>query len=160
VFKLLGPDTGVDCIGDFSFGRPLSGFLEALDSAGQLTKTVLFNGNPGDNEMLVSIIGAFQDGSIPGKLQLGPPWWFLDQKDGMVRHLNALSGLGLIGRFIGMTTDSRSFLSFPRHEYFRRILCNVLGEEMERGDIPDDRQLIGSMVSDISYANAKNYFGY
>ena len=159
-FKRLGPDTGVDCIGDFSLGRPLSGFLDALDATGQLTKTILFNGNPGDNEMLVSIIGAFQDGSVPGKLQIGPAWWFLDQKDGMVRHLDALSGLGLLGRFIGMTTDSRSFLSFPRHEYFRRILCNVLGEDMERGDIPGDRQLIGSMVSDICYANAKKYFGY
>jgi glucuronate isomerase len=160
VFKLLGPDTGADCIGDCSFGRPLCGFLDALDAAGQLTKTILFNGNPGDNEMLVSIIGAFQDGSMPGKLQLGPPWWFLDQKDGMVRHLDALSGLGLLSRFIGMTTDSRSFLSFPRHEYFRRILCSVLGREMERGDIPDDKQLIGPMVSDICYANAKKYFGY
>jgi glucuronate isomerase len=160
VFKSLGPDTGVDCIGDFSFGRPLCGFLDTLDATNQLTKTILFNGNPGDNEMLVSIAGAFQDGSVPGKLQLGPAWWFLDQKDGMVRHLDALSGLGLLGRFIGMTTDSRSLLSFPRHEYFRRILCNVLGEEMERGDIPGDSQLIGSVVSDICYANAKNYFGY
>jgi glucuronate isomerase len=106
------------------------------------------------------MIGNFQDGGIPGKIQYGSAWWFLDQKDGMVRHLDALSGLGLLGRFIGMTTDSRSFLSFPRHEYFRRILCNVLGEEMERGDIPDDKQLIGSIVSDICYANAKNYFGY
>lgn len=160
VFELLGPDTGADCIGDFPFGRPLCGFLDALDAAGQLTKTIMFNSNPGDNEMLVSIIGAFQDGSSPGKLQLGPPWWFLDQKDGMVRHLEALSGLGLLGRFIGMTTDSRSLLSFPRHEYFRRILCDVLGEAMERGDMPDDLQLIGPMVSDICYANAKKYFGY
>jgi glucuronate isomerase len=160
IFKRLGQDMGADCIGDFSFGRPLSGFLDALDTAGQLTKTILFNSNPGDYEMLVSIMGAFQDGSVPGKLQLGPAWWFMDQKDGMTRHLDALSGLGLAGRFIGMTTDSRSFLSFPRHEYFRRILCAILGEEMERGDIPDDRQLIGPMVSDICYTNAKKYFGY
>jgi glucuronate isomerase len=160
MFKSLGPDTGVDCIGDSSCGRPLCALLDALDTTGQLTKTILFNSNPGDNEMLVSIMGAFQDGAVPGKMQLGPAWWFMDQKDGMVRHLDALSGLGLVCRFIGMTTDSRSFLSFPRHEYFRRIICKILGEEMERGDIPGDTRLIGSMVSDICYTNAKEYFGY
>lgn len=160
VYKSLGPDAGADCIGDFPFGRPLCGFLDTLDTAGQLTKTILFNGNPVDNEMLVSIIGAFQDGSVPGKLQLGPAWWFLDQKDGMLRHLNALSGLGLVSRFIGMTTDSRSLLSFPRHEYFRRILCNCFGEEVEQGDLPDTGELLGAIVRDICYNNAKNYFGY
>jgi glucuronate isomerase len=110
--------------------------------------------------MLVSIIGAFQDGSVPGKLQLGPAWWFLDQKDGMTRQIEALSGLGLLSRFIGMTTDSRSLLSFPRHEYFRRLLCTVLGSEMEQGDLPDDQEYIGKIASDICYSNAEKYFGY
>jgi len=158
IFKSLGPDTGVDCVGDHPLGRPLCAFLDALDAAGQLAKTILFNIYPADNEMLVSIAGAFQDGTIAGKMQLGPAWWFLDQKDCMVRHLEALSGLGLLGRFVGMTTDSRSFLSFPRHEYFRRILCGVLGRDMENGDIPRDFDLIGGIVRDICFANAKNYF--
>jgi glucuronate isomerase len=158
IFKSLGPDTGVDCIGDFPFARPLCAFLDALDSTDQLTKTILFNIYPADNEMLVSIAGAFQDGSVAGKVQLGPAWWFLDQKDCMTRHLDALSGLGLLGRFVGMTTDSRSFLSFPRHEYFRRILCGVLGRDMENGDIPGDFDLIGGIIRDICFANAKNYF--
>ena len=158
IFKGLGPDTGVDCIGDFPFSRPLCAFLDALDSTNQLTKTILFNIYPADNEMLVSIAGAFQDGSVAGKVQLGPAWWFLDQKDCMTRHVDALSGLGLLGRFVGMTTDSRSFLSFPRHEYFRRILCGVLGRDMENGDIPGDFDLIGGIVRDICFANAKNYF--
>ena len=151
---------GVDCIGDSLQARPLCLFLDRLDSAGRLAKTILFNAYPGQNEMLVSIMGAFQDGSVPGKLQLGPSWWFLDQKDGMTRQIEALSGLGLLSRFVGMTTDSRSLLSFPRHEYFRRLLCNVLGNEMERGDLPDDPKYIGPIVSDICYSNAKKYFGY
>ena len=159
IFKSLGPDTGVDCIGDFPFARPLCAFLDALDATGQLTKTILFNIHPADNEMLVSIAGAFQDGTVAGKVQLGPAWWFLDQKDCMVRHLEALSGLGLLSRFVGMTTDSRSFLSFPRHEYFRRILCGVLGRDMENGDIPRDFGLMGGIVRDICFSNAKNYFG-
>lgn len=160
VFKRLGPDTGSDCIGDFLQARQLCQFLDRLDAEGRLSKTILFNANPGQNEMLVSIIGAFQDGSVPGKLQLGPSWWFLDQKDGMTRQLEALSGLGLLSRFIGMTTDSRSLLSFPRHEYFRRLLCAILGGEMERGDLPGDPEYIGPIVRDICYTNAKNYFGY
>ena len=158
LYKSLGPDAGVDCIGDYSFARPLGRFLDALDATGQLAKTILFNSNPKDNEMLACMAQAFQDGTVPGKIQLGPAWWFLDQKDGMVRHLNALSYFGLASRFVGMTTDSRSLLSFPRHEYFRRILCNLLGEEMERGDLPGDFQLIGSMVKDICFSNAKSYF--
>ncbi|MBN1128676.1 MAG: glucuronate isomerase [Chitinispirillaceae bacterium] len=160
LYGRLGPDNGVDCIGDMLQARQLCQFLDRMDSSGQLTKTILFNAFPGQNEILVSIMGAFQDGSVPGKLQLGPAWWFLDQKDGMRRQLEALSGLGLLSRFIGMTTDSRSFLSFPRHEYFRRILCDVLGAEMERGELPDDEAFIGSIVSDICYHNAKSYFGY
>jgi glucuronate isomerase len=159
LFKALGPDAGVDCIGDYAFARPLASFLDALDATGQLAKTVLFNGNPKDNEMLACMAQAFQDGTVPGKIQLGPAWWFLDQKDGMVRHLNALSYFGLLSRFVGMTTDSRSLLSFPRHDYFRRIFCNLLGEEMERGDLPGDFGLIGAMVKDICFANAKRYFG-
>jgi glucuronate isomerase len=158
LYKKLGPDTGLDCIGDSSFGRPLCRLLDALDTTGQLTKTILFNINPGDNEQLVTIAGAFQDGLIPGKIQLGPAWWFLDQKDGMVRQMEALSVLGLLSRFVGMTTDSRSLLSFPRHEYFRRILCNVLGGEMENGDLPGDMKLMGSIVSNICFNNAREYF--
>jgi glucuronate isomerase len=160
LFKTLGPDAGIDCIGDFPVGRPLCAFLDALDATDQLTKTILFNINPCDNEMLVSIMGAFQDGSMPGKLQLGPAWWFLDNKEGMRRQLDALSGTGLLNRFIGMTTDSRSFLSFPRHEYFRRVLCDLFGEEMEKGDLPGDLKTLGAIVRDICYNNAKKYFGY
>jgi glucuronate isomerase len=160
LYKRLGPDTGVDCIGDILQAKQLCQFLDRLDAAGKLTKTILFNAYPGQNEMLVSVLGAFQDGTIPGKLQLGPAWWFLDQKDGMTRQIEALSGLGLLSRFVGMTTDSRSLLSFPRHEYFRRLLCNVIGTEIERGDVPDDFDAIGGIVRDICYNNAKNYFGY
>ena len=160
IYKKLGPDTGVDCIGDVAFAKPLAVFLDALDSTKQLTKTILFNINPGDNEPLAVLAGAFQEGPVQGKIQLGPAWWFLDQKNGMTRHLDALSGLGLLSRFVGMTTDSRSLLSFPRHEYFRRILCDVLGEEIENGDIPGDMALVGPMVQDMCYTNAKNYFGY
>jgi glucuronate isomerase len=160
VYKKLGPDTGVDCIGDFAFAKPLAIFLDALDSAKQLTKTILFNSNPSDNEPLTVLAGAFQEGPVSGKIQLGPAWWFLDQKNGMTRHLDALSGLGLLSRFVGMTTDSRSLLSFPRHEYFRRILCNLLGAEMENGDMPGDMAFVGTMVRDMCYVNAKNYFGY
>jgi glucuronate isomerase len=159
-YKRLGPDTGFDCIGDTPQGRHLCLFLDRLDAAGRLAKTIFFNACPWQNEMLVSIMGAFQDGLVPGKLQLGPSWWFLDQKDGMIRQIEALSGLGLLSRFIGMTTDSRSLLSFPRHEYFRRLLCNMLGGEMERGDLPGDTEYVGQIVRDICYTNAKNYFGY
>lgn len=158
--RTLGPDTGFDSIGDFELARPLASFLDRLDSEGKLARTILYNLNPRDNEVLASMTGNFQDGRIPGKIQYGPAWWFLDQADGMTRQIEALSNLGLVGQFIGMTTDSRSFLSFPRHEYFRRLLCNILGGEMERGLLPDDLGLVGGVVKDICYFNAERYFHF
>lgn len=158
MFARLGPDTGFDSIGDFEIALPLSRFLDRLDSQGKLAKTILYNINPKDNEVLATMLGNFQDGQIPGKLQLGSGWWFLDQMDGMIKQLNALSNLGLLSRFIGMLTDSRSFLSYSRHEYFRRILCNLLGEEVKKGWWPDDMSLLGHMVEDICYNNARAYF--
>ena len=158
--RILGPDTGWDSIGDFPQAQKLSAFLNALDSQDKLTKTIIYNLNPADNEVIATMIGNFNDGSVKGKVQFGSGWWFLDQKDGMTKQLNALSNMGLISCFIGMLTDSRSFLSFPRHEYFRRILCNLLGDEIKRGELPNDMEWIGKMVSDISYSNAKNYFKF
>ena len=158
--QLLGPDTGWDSMGDFSQAASLSAFLNQLDSNNQLTKTILYNLNPADNEMMATMIGNFNDGSIKGKIQFGSGWWFLDQKDGMIKQLNALSNMGLLSCFVGMLTDSRSFLSFPRHEYFRRILCNLLGKEIQRGELPNDIDWIGKLVSDICYYNAKNYFNF
>lgn len=158
--QILGPDTGWDSIGDFSQARKLSALLNALDSNDKLTKTILYNLNPADNEVMATMIGNFNDGSVKGKVQLGSGWWFLDQKDGMTKQMNALSNMGLISCFIGMLTDSRSFLSFPRHEYFRRVLCNLLGDEIKRGELPNDMEWIGKMVADISYHNAKNYFNF
>jgi glucuronate isomerase len=158
--RTLGPDTGFDSIGDFDLARPLARFLDRLDGEGKLARTILYNLNPRDNEVLASMTGNFQDGRIPGKVQYGPAWWFLDQADGMTRQLEALSNLGLLGQFIGMTTDSRSFLSYPRHEYFRRLLCNVLGGEMDRGLLPDDLGLVGGVVKDICYFNAERYFRF
>jgi glucuronate isomerase len=158
--RILGPDTGWDSIGDYPQAQKLSGFLNALDSKDKLTKTIIYNLNPADNEVMATMIGNFNDGSIKGKVQFGSGWWFLDQKDGMTKQLNALSNMGLISCFIGMLTDSRSFLSFPRHEYFRRILCNLLGDEIQRGELPNDMEWIGKMVSDISYNNAKEYFKF
>lgn len=160
LFKNLGPDTGFDSIGDFELGRPLSRLLDSLDTDDKLPKTILYNLNPRDNELLATMIGNFQDGSIPGKMQFGSGWWFLDQKDGMEKQIEALSMLGLLSRFVGMLTDSRSFLSYTRHEYFRRILCNILGTEMDCGLIPKDYSLIGNMVKDICYYNAERYFGF
>ena len=160
LFRTLGADTGVDSIGDFEIARPLSKYLNRLDDENKLTKTILYNLNPRDNELIATMIGNFQDGTVVGKLQYGSAWWFLDQKSGMEKQIDALSNMGLLSRFIGMLTDSRSFLSYPRHEYFRRILCNVLGEEMEKGLIPNDINLIGSMVADISYRNARSYFDF
>ena len=133
--------------------------MDKLDSIGKLPKTILYNINPRDNYLFATMIGNFQDGSIPGKIQFGSGWWFLDQKEGMEMQLNALSNLGLLSRFVGMLTDSRSFLSYTRHEYFRRILCNILGEDVRRGEIPADMELLGNMVEDICYRNARNYFG-
>ncbi len=154
----LGPDTGYDSIGDFTIGRSLAGFLDTLASEGRLAKTILYNLNPCDNELIATMIGNYQDGSVPGKMQFGSAWWFNDQKDGMERQLNTLSNMGLLSRFVGMLTDSRSFLSYPRHEYFRRILCNLFGNDVESGELPNDIELIGGTIEDICFANAKKYF--
>ena len=159
MFKRLGPDTGFDSIADLPVARPLAQFLDRLDQTNQLPKTILYNLHPAHNEVLATMIGNFQDGSLPGKMQFGSGWWFLDQKDGMEKQLNALSNLGLLSRFIGMLTDSRSFLSYPRHEYFRRILCNLLGNDVENEEIPNNMDLLGNIVQDICYRNAVNYFG-
>ncbi|GAL71827.1 uronate isomerase [Jejuia pallidilutea] len=158
MLRELGPDTGWDSIGDYPQAEKLSKFLNALDNKDKLTKTILYNINPSDNEVLATMIGNFNDGSIKGKVQFGSGWWFLDQKDGMEKQLNALSNMSLISCFIGMLTDSRSFLSFPRHEYFRRIVCNLFGKEIEKGELPNDMEWIGKIVSDISYYNVKEYF--
>jgi glucuronate isomerase len=158
--RTLGPDTGWDSIGDFSQAAALSKFLDRLDNEDRLAKTILYNLNPADNEMIAAMTGNFNDGSSVGKVQYGSAWWFLDQKDGMTRQLNALSNMGLVSRFVGMLTDSRSFLSYPRHEYFRRILCNLFGEEVEGGELPDDPEWIGGLIQDICYHNAKRYFGW
>ncbi len=160
MFHRLGPDKGFDSIGDFEIGRPLSRFLDMLDMDDRLAKTILYNLNPRDNELIATMAGNFNDGTVKGKMQFGSGWWFLDQKDGMIKQMNALSSLGLLSCFVGMLTDSRSFLSFPRHDYFRRILCNLLGKDMEKGEIPHDMDLVGGMVKDICYNNAKHYFGF
>jgi len=157
MFKKLGPDTGFDSIGDFEIARPMAKFFDRLDKDNKLTKTIIYNLNPRDNELIATMIGNFQDGSVPGKMQFGSGWWFNDQKDGIEWQIGALSNMGCLSQFVGMLTDSRSFLSFPRHEYFRRVLCNVLGQEMETGLLPDDIGLIGNLVQDISYRNTKNY---
>jgi glucuronate isomerase len=158
--KAVGPDTGFDSIGDFEIGIPLSRFLDKLDRKNKLAKTIIYNLNPRDNELIATMTGNFQDGSVPGKIQFGSGWWFLDQKDGMEKQMNALSNLGLLSRFIGMLTDSRSFLSYARHEYFRRILCNLIGNDVENGLIPDDMELLSQMVENICYNNAKEYFDF
>jgi len=155
----LGPDTGYDSIGDFEVARPMSRFLDRLESMEKLTKTIVYNLNPRDNELILTMLYNFNDGSTPGKMQYGSGWWFLDQKNGMEKQMNDLSLLGLLSKFVGMLTDSRSFLSFPRHEYFRRILCNLLGNDAEKGLIPADMDLLGKITGDISYHNAKQYFG-
>ncbi|MEV4886189.1 glucuronate isomerase [Chitinophaga ginsengisegetis] len=160
MLRQLGPDTGWDSIGDFSQARALAKFLDKLDSQDKLAKTIIYNLNPADNELMATMTGNFNDGSVAGKVQFGAAWWFLDQKDGMTRQMNALSNMGLISRFVGMLTDSRSFLSYPRHEYFRRLLCGLFGEEIERGEIPDDIEAVGKMIQDICYGNAKSYFGW
>jgi glucuronate isomerase len=160
MLKRLGPDTGWDSIGDFSQGRQIAKFLNRLDTNNQLAKTILYNLNPADNELMATMIGNFNDGSIAGKVQFGSAWWFLDQKDGMTKQINALSNMGLLSKFVGMLTDSRSFLSFPRHEYFRRLLCNMFGEEIENGELPADLDWIGKVIQDICFNNAKNYFNW
>jgi len=156
----LGADTGWDSIGDFPQGKGLAKFLDRLDSNNQLAKTILYNLNPADNELMATMIGNFNDGSVAGKVQWGSSWWFLDQKDGMTKQINALSNMGLLSRFVGMLTDSRSFLSFPRHEYFRRIVCNLFGDEIEAGELPNDIQWTGKIIQDICYHNASNYFNW
>lgn len=156
----LGPDTGYDSIGDFSQAVPLARFLDNLEASNQLTKTILYNLNPRDNEVMATMIGNYNDGVTPGKMQFGSAWWFLDQLDGMEKQMNALSNMGLLSRFVGMLTDSRSFLSFPRHEYFRRLLCDMFGRDVDNGLLPNDTAWIGKIISDICYYNAKNYFGF
>jgi glucuronate isomerase len=160
MFKAVGPDTGFDSIGDAPIGRPLSKFLSRLDSTNQLAKTILYNINPRDNALMVTMAGNFQDGSAPGKIQFGSGWWFMDQKNGMERQIEDLSQMGLLSRFVGMLTDSRSFLSYTRHDYFRRVLCNMLGNDIVKGLVPDDTELVGEMVRDICYNNAASYFGF
>lgn len=157
----LGPDTGFDSIGEFNVARPLARFMDKLDASKQLTRTILYNLNPSQNELFATMIGNFNDGSSPGKIQWGSAWWFLDQKDGMEKQLNTLSNMGLLSCFVGMLTDSRSFLSYPRHEYFRRILCNLLGHDVEKGLLPASELVwLGQLVENISYHNAKSYFNF
>jgi len=158
MLKLLGPDTGFDTIGDYTYALSLSRFLDSLDQTDELPKTILYCLNPRDNELLGTICGCFQGGGVKGKIQFGSGWWFNDQKDGMIRQMVALSNLGLLSLFVGMITDSRSFLSYTRHEYFRRILCNLLGEWVENGEVPDDRKLLGEIVENICFGNAERYF--
>lgn len=160
MLKKLGPDTGFDSIGDFEMARPLSRFLDKLDSENQLPKTILYNLNPRDNYLIGTMIGNFNDGSVASKINFGTGWWFLDQREGMEMQLNALSNLGLLSRFLGMLTDSRSFLSYPRHDYFRRILCNLIGRDVENGELPNDLDWLGNMVENISYNNAKEFFNF
>jgi glucuronate isomerase len=160
LLRALGPDTGFDSIGDFEVARPLSCFLDRLDQTDQLAKTILYNLNPRDNALLATMIGNFQDGSVPGKMQYGSAWWFLDQLDGMTAQMDTLSNMGLLSRFVGMVTDSRSFLSYSRHEYFRRLLCNLLGEDVRRGRLPDDRGTLGAIVARVCFFNARDYFGF
>jgi len=159
MMKKLGPDTGFDSIGDDEQATALAGLLDKLDSTDQLAKTVLYNLNPSFNEVFATMVGNYNDGSVKGKIQFGSGWWFLDQLDGMEKQINTLSSMGIVSCFVGMLTDSRSFLSFPRHEYFRRLLCNIFGNEMEKGLLPNDVEWIGKIIQDICYNNAKEYFG-
>lgn len=158
--QTLGIDTGWDSIGDFPQSKALAKFLDKLDSNNKLTKTILYNVNPSDNELMATMAGNFNDGSSAGKIQWGSAWWFMDQKDGMIRQINALSNMGLLSCFVGMLTDSRSFLSFPRHEYFRRILCDLFGDEIENGELPNDVKWVGKIIQDICFNNNKNYFNW
>jgi glucuronate isomerase len=156
----IGPDTGYDSIGDFTQAQALSRFLNKLDTTNQLAKTILYNLNPADNELFATMAGNYNDGTVAGKIQFGAAWWFLDQKDGMTKQINTLSSMGLLSKLVGMLTDSRSFLSYPRHEYFRRLLCNLLAEDIENGELPADIEWTGKIVQDICYYNAKNYFKF
>jgi glucuronate isomerase len=160
MLQTLGKDTGWDSVGDFPQARQLAKFFDKLDSQNKLTKTILYNLNPADNDIMATMIGNFNDGSVAGKIQWGSAWWFLDQKEGITEQLNTLSNMSLLSRFVGMLTDSRSFLSYPRHEYFRRILCNLFGDEIENGELPNDIQWIGKVIKDICYYNAERYFNW
>jgi glucuronate isomerase len=160
LLKQLGPDTGFDSVGDYPQCSTLAAYLNRLDLENSLPKTVIYNLNPADNYAFATMLGNFQDGTIPGKIQYGSGWWFLDQKEAMEWQMNALSNLGLLSRFIGMITDSRSFMSYPRHEYFRRTLCNLVGRDMENGELPKDEKLVGAMIRNICYSNAKTYMAF
>ena len=160
MMRKLGADTGYDSIGDFEIAKPLSKFLDKLDTENKLAKTIIYNLNPADNDLIATMTGNFQDGSVPGKIQFGSAWWFLDQKNGIEKQLDALSTNGLLSRFVGMLTDSRSFLSYPRHEYFRRILCNIIGSDVEQGLIPNDEELLKTTIEGICYKNAESYFNF
>jgi glucuronate isomerase len=160
MMEQLGPDTGFDSIDDWPVAQAMAKHFDRLDASGQLPKTIIYNLNPRDNEVIATMIGNFQDGTTPGKMQFGSAWWFNDQIDGMSRQIETLSQMGLLGRFVGMLTDSRSFISYPRHEYFRRLLCNILGRDMQRGLVPDDTELVGSLVRNISHDNAHAFFGF
>ena len=157
-FAKMGADIGLDSMDDVSVAKPLVEYLDSLDKSGSVPKTILYSLNPVHNDLLAAVCGSFQDGSIPGKMQLGTAWWFNDQRDGMEKQMTALANSGLLRRFVGMVTDSRSFLSYPRHEYFRRVLCNLIGTWVEKGEVPNDIELLGQMVRDICFFNAKNYF--
>jgi len=158
LFQDFGPDAGCDSMGDWGLALPLNRFLDTLDQAGKLPRMIFYNIHPMHSELLASTLGNFQDGTIPCKLQLGCAWWYLDQLDGILRNLETISNLSLLSRFVGMLTDSRSLLSYSRHEYFRRILCNLLGEDVRRGRLPNDQALLGNLVRDVSYRNAERYF--
>ncbi|ORX22860.1 glucuronate isomerase [Thermoanaerobacterium sp. PSU-2] len=159
MFRKLGPDTGYDSINDVDIAQKVAKLLDSLDLTGSLPKTILYTLNPKDNYVLATLMGCFQGEGIPGKMQFGSAWWFNDNIDGMREQMKTLANVGLLSKFVGMVTDSRSFLSYPRHEYFRRILCNLIGEWVDRGEVPYDIDLLGKIVQDISYNNAVNYFG-
>ena len=160
LLRNIGVDAGLDSIGDFQQGIHLSRFLDKLDTTDSLAKTIVYNINPADNDLIAAMLANFNDGSVAGKMQYGAAWWFLDQKHGIIEQLNTVSNMGLLSRFIGMLTDSRSFLSYPRHEYFRRILCNLIGEDVEKGELPNDINFLGKVVQDVCYNNAKSYFNF
>jgi glucuronate isomerase len=159
MFEQIGPNTGFDSISDLEMARPLNGYLNALDKNNQLPKTIIYNLNPAHNYVISSAVGNFQGGGVRGKIQFGSGWWFNDQKDGMIRQLTDLANVGLLSHFVGMLTDSRSFMSYTRHEYFRRILCNLVGQWVELGEVPMDYAFLGSLIQDICYNNARDYFG-
>ncbi|GAE92180.1 uronate isomerase [Gracilibacillus boraciitolerans JCM 21714] len=160
MFNQLGPDTGFDSMNDTLLAQPLVKLLDSLDKADALPKTILYSLNPRDNVTIATIIGSFQGGGVPGKMQLGTAWWYNDTKLGMINQMETLADIGVFSRFIGMLTDSRSFLSYTRHEYFRRIMCNLIGEWVENGEYPNDEETLGKIVKDISYYNAKEYFDF